>query len=200
VHRLQQPVHDRPGEHLDDRGKAGPTGLAGLWRQAGLVAARLLVAAERKEAAVRRARARKAFRPGPVLDETLAAVPPFAELANTRRTSLLALLRYATYLNELVPRAQGVERTLEIGSGAGLVSLGLRRLLGSQAILVDLPEMLTVAFPVLAHYEGDDAITLPHEVGDTLPGTPYVLLTPSQAALIEDNSIELAVNTDSSRR
>jgi SAM-dependent methyltransferase len=144
-----------------------------------------------------RARANDAFQPGPVLDRTLGALPPFAELARTRPTALLALLRYATYLNVVVPRSQGARRTLEIGSGAGLVSLGLRRLLGAQCVLLDLPEMLAVAFPVLANYEGEDAVTLPHEVGDTLPETPYVLLTPSQASLVADGSIDLALNTAS---
>lgn len=144
-----------------------------------------------------RERARSAFTPGSALDATLSALPPFAELAATRPNALAVLLRYSTYLNEIVPRAQGVERTLEIGSGAGLVSLGLHRLLGSQSILVDLPEMLAVAYPLLAHYEGEDAITPPNEVGESLPDTPYVMLTPSQAHLVDDGTVGLALNTDS---
>ena len=183
-----------PGERLSVRPVPGP---AGLWRRAGRVATRVAAATERKEAEALRERARRAFSPGPVLDGTLSALPPFAELAATRPNALAVLLRYSTYLNEIVPRAQGVQRTLEIGSGAGLVSLGLHRLLGSQSILVDLPEMLAVAYPLLAHYEGEDAITLPHEVGDSLPDTPYVMLTPSQARLVADTSVGLALNTDS---
>ena len=183
-----------PGERLNMRPVPGP---AGLWRRAGRLGARVAAVAERKEAAVLRARAENAFRPGPVLDRTLDALPPFAELAGTRPTAALALLGYATYLNVLVPQAQGAQRILEIGSGAGLVSLGLHRLLGAQCVLLDLPEMLAVAFPVLAAYEGEDAVTLPHEVGDTLPTTPYVLLTPSQAGLLADRSIDLALNTAS---
>lgn len=183
-----------PTERLSERPVPGPPG---LWHRAGRLAARIAAAAERKEAAALRDRARRAFRPGLVLDGTLAALPPFAELAGTRPNALAVLLRYSSYLNELVPHAHGVERTLEIGSDAGLVSLGLHRLLGSQSILLDLPEMLAVAYPLLAHYEGEDAITLPHETGETLPDTPYVLLAPSQARLIGDAAIDLAVNTDS---
>jgi len=183
-----------PGERVGVRPVPGP---AGLWRSAGRLGVRVAAAAERKEAAALRARAEDAFRPGPALDRTLEALPPFAELAQTRPTAALALLRYATYLNTVVPQAQGARRILEIGSGAGLVSLGLRRFLGARCVLLDLPEMLAVAFPVLAAYEGEDAVTLPHEIGATLPETPYVLLTPSQAGLIADGSVDLALNTAS---
>ena len=183
-----------PADRLRPR---SPLGGVRLWRRLANFAGRVLVASEQMEAAIRRDRARKAFRPGPVVDETLSALPPYAELAVTRPLAQLALLRYATYVNELVPRVQGAQRTLEIGSGAGLLSLGLHRLVGSQSVLVDLPEMLAVAFSVLAHYEGDAAITLPNEVGSKLPDTPYVLLTPAQVELVPDRSVDLAINTDS---
>lgn len=183
-----------PNERLSERPVPGPPG---LWRRLGRLAAGIAAAAERKEAAALRDRARGAFRPGPVLDGTMSALPPFAELAGTRPNSLAVLLRYASYQNELVPQARDSRRTLEIGSGAGLLSLGLHRLLSSQSVLLDLPEMLAVAYPLLAYYEGDDAITLPHEIGGALPDTPYVMLTPSQAHLIGDAAINLGVNTDS---
>lgn len=183
-----------PGEQF--RGRRLP-GSAGFWRQARRLTTGLLMAAQKQEALALTARARKAFLPGPVLDASLSALPPYAELARTRPTAPLTLLRYAAYLNTLAPYLERPQRSVEIGAGAGLLSLGLRRLFGVQAVIVDLPEMLAVVYAVLAHFEGEENVALPNEAGRGLPDTGFVLLVPSQAELIPDASVQIAVNTSS---
>jgi len=179
------------------RNRAAPRGHAVVWRAAGRLAERVLAASERKDAALSVANARRHLPAGGVIDPDFETLPSFADLALFGPAAALPLYRYARYLNELVPRAPGADLTLEIGPGAGLLSLGLHQLLGSRAVLIDLPPMLAVAFTVLAYLEGEDSISLPNEAGDVLPETPYVLLTPSQASLLSANSVDAAVNTAS---
>lgn len=90
---------------------------------------------------------------------------------------------------------------LEIGPGTGLLALALRQLIpNSTIVLVDLPEilpfssvLLSLAFPLARFYMlGENEGRLPD------PGRyDFICLTPSTAANLPSESVDLALNTDS---
>jgi putative sugar O-methyltransferase len=90
---------------------------------------------------------------------------------------------------------------LEIGPGTGLLALALRQLVpNSTIVLVDLPEilpfscvLLSLAFPLARFYmlgENEGRLVDPERYD-------FICLTPSTAADLPSESIDLAVNTDS---
>jgi hypothetical protein len=176
-----------PGEHTSAR---VPVPAIWLWRL------RLKALARLRERQDEGLRAEQLFEPG-IVSSILAELPAYRTLHRTRPDAALALYRYASYLNALVPAARRGSRILEIGGGAGLVALGAAELLDSeQAVLVDLPQMLEVAFVVLSHFYGADALALPgeHERRDS---ARFVLLTPAQRDEVESGAAGVILNTAS---
>jgi hypothetical protein len=155
-------------------------------------------AAETQHSLSESRRVASTFRPCARVDRSLSELPEYAAMRRTHPLAPIPIYRYATHLCSVASVVSSGERVLEIGSGTGLLSLAALRLLGAQqAVLVDLPQMLLVAFTVLTHFEGDGAVALPNEAGDSLPDARYVLLTPGQIAVVPTASVDLALNTSS---
>ena len=92
---------------------------------------------------------------------------------------------------------------IEIGAGNGnLISL-LKNHFNSKCIIdVDLPETLILAIPFLKDLFPNANILLPNEINnkitkDTLLKYDFIFLTPAQTKLIEENLIDLVINTTS---
>ena len=93
-------------------------------------------------------------------------------------------------------------RFLEIGAGAGLTSLCLlERYRGSRVVICDLPATIAVGYTLLSQFAGDRfRLVLPHEISQTVLQQgefDLAFLTPNQAALIEDGSVDAVVNVSS---
>ena len=92
---------------------------------------------------------------------------------------------------------------IEIGAGNGnLISL-LKNHFNSKCIIdVDLPETLILTIPFLKDLFPNANILLPNEINnkitkDTLLKYDFIFLTPAQTKLIEENLIDLVINTTS---
>ena len=92
---------------------------------------------------------------------------------------------------------------IEIGAGNGnLISL-LKNHFNSKCIIdVDLPETLILAIPFLKDLFPNANILLPNEINnkittDTLLKYDFIFLTPGQTKLVEENLIDLVINTTS---
>ena len=92
---------------------------------------------------------------------------------------------------------------IEIGAGNGnLISL-LKNHFNSKCIIdIDLPETLILAIPFLKDLFPNANILLPNEINnkitkDTLLKYDFIFLTPAQTKLVEENLIDLVINTNS---
>ena len=92
---------------------------------------------------------------------------------------------------------------IEIGAGNGnLISL-LKNHFNSKCIIdIDLPETLILAIPFLKDLFPNANILLPNEINnkitkDTLLKYDFIFLTPAQTKLVEENLIDLVINTSS---
>ena len=91
----------------------------------------------------------------------------------------------------------------EIGAGNGNLMLLLKHHFNSKCIIdVDLPETLTLCIPFLENLFPNAKILLPNEINekinkDVLLNYDFIFLTPSQITLLEENLIDLFINTSS---
>ena len=91
----------------------------------------------------------------------------------------------------------------EIGAGNGNLMSLLKHHFNSKCIInVDLPETLTLCIPFLANLFPNAKILLPNEINekvgeDALLNYDFIFLTPGQITLLEENLIDLFINTAS---
>ena len=91
----------------------------------------------------------------------------------------------------------------EIGAGNGNLMLLLKHHFNSKCIIdIDLPETLILCIPFLKNLFPNAKILLPNEINekigkDTLLNYDFIFLTPSQITLLEENLIDLFINTSS---
>ena len=91
----------------------------------------------------------------------------------------------------------------EIGAGNGNLMLLLKYHFKSKCIIdIDLPETLILCIPFLENLFPDAKILLPNEINekidkDTLLNYDFIFLTPGQIVLLEENLIDLFINTSS---
>lgn len=111
------------------------------------------------------------------------------------------LIKSQFYLNLLLGYTplSSTRDVLEIGAGSGnLTSLLFHALRGGRIVVVDLPKVLCFSIPFLTDLFPEAKVILPHEVKDPSDiKADLVFLTPDQIDLIEDDSFDLAVNTES---
>ena len=86
---------------------------------------------------------------------------------------------------------------LEIGAGNGnLLSVIHNNVPGVSVIDVDLPESLSHAILYISDLYPNANILMPHEVdGKNFNDYDFVFLTPNQISLIDDDSIDVSINT-----
>jgi putative sugar O-methyltransferase len=89
------------------------------------------------------------------------------------------------------------KRILEIGAGNGnLLSVMYDNVGGSCIIDVDLPETLSHAILYISELYPKAKILMPHEAeGKQFDNYDFVFLTPSQIELIENDSVDISINT-----
>jgi SAM-dependent methyltransferase len=134
----------------------------------------------------------------------------FDALANSKRpkltfNTLKTVYFYDKILSNLGKEIRGPDvRFMEVGAGMGNLAILLAGTVSSFTYyVVDLPEMLMVLSTELAHHLPNAVQRLPNEVKshaqiDAMEGNQrFVLLTPAQAGLIPDESIDLAINIES---
>jgi len=91
----------------------------------------------------------------------------------------------------------------EIGAGNGNLMSLLKHHFNSKCIInVDLPETLTLCIPFLENLFPNAKILLPNEINekvgeDALLNYDFIFLTPGQITLLEENLIDLFINTSS---
>jgi hypothetical protein len=91
----------------------------------------------------------------------------------------------------------------EIGAGNGNLMSLLKHHFNSKCIInVDLPETLTLCIPFLNNLFPNAKILLPNEINekvgeDALLNYDFIFLTPGQITLLEENMIDLFINTAS---
>ena len=91
----------------------------------------------------------------------------------------------------------------EIGAGNGNLMALLKYHFKTKCIInIDLPETLTLCIPFLENLFPDAQILLPNEIGqkiskNDLLSYDFIFLTPSQIDILEENLVELFINTDS---
>ena len=91
----------------------------------------------------------------------------------------------------------------EIGAGNGNLMSLLKHHFNSKCIInVDLPETLTLCIPFLENLFPNAKILLPNEINekvgeDALLNYDFIFLTPGQITLLEENLIDLFINTAS---
>ena len=91
----------------------------------------------------------------------------------------------------------------EIGAGNGNLMLLLKYHFKSKCIInIDLPETLILCVPFLENLFPNAKILLPNEINekidkDTLLNYDFIFLTPNQITLLEENLIDLFINTSS---
>ncbi len=92
-----------------------------------------------------------------------------------------------------------IKTALEIGGGNGnLASLFYSSMDNCTIINVDLPKTLCLAIVFIADLFPQAKMLLPHEErSQDLNHYDFIFLTPKQIYMIEDNTIDLAINTDS---
>lgn len=141
-----------------------------------------------------------ALHPNPLLRlDTLKEVPV---LRDQVIASPVLTLYVAYMVNVLGPyllrdRVRGI---LEIGPGSALLAVSLKTLLGCRFVLVDLPEVLNLAFAMLSCYAPESDIVLPNEVdeyGEAAWQRDFVLLCPEQVDLIPTGTLDSAINCSS---
>jgi hypothetical protein len=107
----------------------------------------------------------------------------------------------AHYVNLIHPHAPRHRvRYLEIGAGTGYLAALMRSMYGFRIIIVDLPEIIPFSYLYLTRLFPAADVWLPQEVqgGRAFPlDADLVFLTPDQAGLIPDRSIDFAANTAS---
>jgi putative sugar O-methyltransferase len=91
-----------------------------------------------------------------------------------------------------------VNRILEIGAGSGNLMSLLHHYLNNCTIIdVDLPESISHSILFIKDLFPDAKILMPNEVnGKNFSDYDFVYLTPNQIDLIESDSIDLAINTN----
>ena len=112
---------------------------------------------------------------------------------------------YDKLLKYLTPHIKDQDISImEVGAGMGNLALLLAGTVRSGTYyVVDLPEMLMVLSAELNHHLPDAVQLLPNEVKSiddvhAMEGSHrFVLLTPGQVGLIEDESVDLAINIES---
>ena len=91
----------------------------------------------------------------------------------------------------------------EIGAGSGNLMSLLKHHFNSKCIInIDLPETLILCIPFLENLFPKAKILLPNEINekvseDALLNYDFIFLTPSQITLLEENLIDLFINTSS---
>ncbi len=91
----------------------------------------------------------------------------------------------------------------EIGAGNGNLMLLLKYHFNSKCIInIDLPETLILSLPFLENLFPKAKILLPNEINaniseNTLLNYDFIFLTPNQITLLEENLVDLFINTDS---
>ena len=92
-----------------------------------------------------------------------------------------------------------IKTTLEIGAGNGnLLSLLYKFTNNATIIDIDLPEILPYAILYISNLFPKAKILMPHEAkSNKFDHYKFVFLTPKQIHMIEDNSVDLAINTNS---
>jgi putative sugar O-methyltransferase len=111
------------------------------------------------------------------------------------------VLYFACVVNTLEPqlRGQNIRFVLEIGPGEAVLAIALNQLFGWRFVLVDLPEVLTMAFAMISYYAPSAVTMLPHEDAeiDSRSKADFILLVPEQVDRIMDSSVDLAINMSS---
>ncbi len=89
------------------------------------------------------------------------------------------------------------KKILEIGAGNGnLLACMHDNIAGSCIVDVDLPETLSHAILYISELYPDAKILMPHEAqGKNFDEYDFVFLVPGQISLIEDESIDISINT-----
>lgn len=94
-------------------------------------------------------------------------------------------------------------KILEIGAGAGMLGVLCHYDLGAKYVIVDLPEVISFSSAVIPTFLPKARLMLPHEVrsdgsfAEQLADVDFVFLWPDQTALIDDDSMDVAINTSS---
>ena len=112
--------------------------------------------------------------------------------------NILSHYYYSNLLRGYI-RNNKIKTVLEIGAGNGnFPSILYNDWSPVRLIMIDLPETLTTAFTFLSSLFPNAKIILPNEIGDKIPNDfDFILMTPEQIDIIDDNSIDLAVNIHS---
>jgi len=92
-----------------------------------------------------------------------------------------------------------IDTILEIGAGNGnFPSILYNDWSPVRLIMIDLPETLTTAFTFLSSLFTNAKIILPNEIGEKIPNDfDFLLMTPEQIDIIDNESIDLAINIHS---
>lgn len=94
-------------------------------------------------------------------------------------------------------------KVLEVGAGAGMLGVLCHSDLGAKYVIVDLPEVIGFSSAVIATLLPKARFLFPHEIrpvgslAKQVADVDFVFLWPDQTALIDDDSIDVAVNTSS---
>ena len=109
---------------------------------------------------------------------------------------------YLNILNSYIKLSE-TKYIAEIGGGNGNLILLLKHHFNSKCIInIDLPETLILSIPFIENLFPKAKILLPDEVNkkinrDTLSNYDFIFLTPNQINLLEENLIDLFINTSS---
>jgi hypothetical protein len=111
-------------------------------------------------------------------------------------------LRYAKYYDEIVENEISKIQNntiLEIGAGSGIFSALMQDRFSSKSIIVDIPYTLQNSIALFMSIYPEKNFILPNEISEKTNIYDYdlIFLTPDQKDLIKDNSIGLAINTQS---
>jgi putative sugar O-methyltransferase len=105
---------------------------------------------------------------------------------------------FSNLLRGYIPNNK-INTVLDIGAGNGnFPSIFYNDWSPIRLIMIDLPETLTTAFTFLSSLFPNANIILPNEIEEKIPNDfDFILMTPEQIEIIDDNSIDLAVNIHS---
>jgi len=104
------------------------------------------------------------------------------------------------YQNILLPYLDPmkVKVALDIGTGSGILPSILHTSLGGlKTIIVDLPNVLCFSMLFIHELFPEARVLMPHECGDCKGDYDFIFLTPDQINRIEDNAVDIALNTAS---